>query len=997
MKPIKLTMTAFGPYMNTTVLDFQRDLQDNIFVITGATGAGKTTIFDAICYALYGETSDNNGRAALELRSHFSGEQTEKTSVELIFEVRGQQYYVKRTPPQLRKKARGEGWTEEKHSVEFKALNTDTPTKTGAEVGAEITALLGLTAVQFKRIVMLPQGAFREFLQDSTANKTELLRKLFDTVFYDNLTESLKEKTKEASEEIRDLEKRIQTHLSHIYLGEHEPLTQLLQEQAPLTDILKELVVQNKLVAKTIVSKKTVLQDAVSQLATQEKELEQARKWQELQNEQQQLQHKLAELQRTAEDIATMEQRCTQIEIALQNQARYNLLQRTSAETQEYRNKVQQAQETIPTIAAQEALLKTKLDNLPQWEEAQRQADAEIIQLNNYQQKLQQLQLAQNEQSILHNTAQKIQLQQAFHEQQSKYAQLNSQLALLLELHKIMVHTNELETALQDCLQKHAAWQEEITNIEKSIAHKRELFLNSASIVLAQSLKQGAPCPVCGSCEHPAPPATDVLLPTRAELQTLEKELQAHKQQADLLQKKQGELQQELYQGRNKEHSLRSHADIKELFADPTHDYNLNWLVQLGKQLRDQAAQVAMELKANGIELQATQTQESLLENALRTQQELASKQGIIELLLAELPPKYIAQNNLPAEIATQKSISAQFKKDILQIRESYAKVNLDLNTWQSNLANWTTSWERLQKNTSELLAEHELFLTQHFRGEQDIFIEILSFATELPTWKKQVQDYKNNELVTTERLLLLNDLLKNTHDIDLQTLEQNVSHNKELINDLNVHIATLSMGLEHNRKIQRTVLADQQLVQQKQEEFKIIATLAKLTGGNNPTKTKLEAFVLSAYFDDVLAQANARLQKMTDNQYSLVRRANSGGGGFKGLELNVYDTHTCKERSVSTLSGGESFKAALSLALGLSDVVQANAGGIRLDTMLIDEGFGTLDEESLDSAMDTLMDLQEHGRIIGVISHVPALKKRITSKLNVQKTAHGSEAWFSN
>lgn len=686
-----------------------------------------------------------------------------------------------------------------------------------------------------------------------------------------------------------------------------------------------------------------------------------------------------------------------QTEAALHNLERANLLQTTIKELENTQIQLKNITEKLPKLTEQKNILAQKILNIPQQEDSLRINESSSIQLTNYLKKLELLghkqKLMTQYEEKLNNLHNKL----LFTAKQKQFAQLSAQQLALRKLYKILTQKSELELMLTNYNQQYEQTKLTLEQQELELTKQHDIFVNSAAITLARELVSEHPCPVCGSTSHPNPPITTAQIPTREQLKHLESSISNHKKNCDMLLKKQQSCQQELSACQSNYNQLLLQEETVQLSKEQGVTFDVASLVTIGTALGSNLKALESELTANNINPTLLDSTESLEQETEQLQTLLQTEQITTQLLLSEIPSKYLDSAILTQELSQLSSEHAILTKEILQTRESYNDIQLEVNNYQNNIINLTNSLGRTKESKNNLQAAQEKFLLEYFDGDEKAYQFAKSQIGNLQQNKQTLQKYHNLRLVTQERISIINAMLIDAPVYDISSLEQTVATNRESINKINVEITTMQIGLEQNQKIYQTVSADYQKQTSKKEQYKVIGLLSKLTLGNNTTKTNLETFVLSAYFDEVLANANARLQKMTANQYSLVRRQETSGGGRKGLELNIYDTHTCKERSVSTLSGGESFKASLSLALGLADVVQANAGGIRLDTMLIDEGFGTLDEESLDTAIDTLMDLQEHGRIIGVISHVAALKNRIACKLNVQKTTKGSTAWFSN
>ena len=326
--------------------------------------------------------------------------------------------------------------------------------------------------------------------------------------------------------------------------------------------------------------------------------------------------------------------------------------------------------------------------------------------------------------------------------------------------------------------------------------------------------------------------------------------------------------------------------------------------------------------------------------------------------------------------------------------RYDYETISKKLITINSNLNNLKSNLEKSSINLDTLKSKFETLVNENFRDIQDYNMSKVDKLT-IDNLENEINLYNNSLIITKNTIDNLNKELRDLSIIDIDKLEQDLKVIEDTKDKLDTNLKTLNLNIDHNKNILNVVKSSYQSIKEKEKQYKLSLIYRNLLMEVAKVKSLLK-HLYYRYFEDVIKEANKRLESMTSKRYYLLRREESKGGGRKGLDLDVYDSHTCKSRPVNTLSGGERFKASLALALGLSDTVQHSAGGIRLDTMFIDEGFGTLDSESLDNAIDTLMELQDNGRIIGVISHVNELKERIPAKLIVEMDNKGSKAYFN-
>ena len=994
MRPLKLTIVAFGPYAGHVELDFTKGLRDNIFVITGNTGAGKTTIFDAICYALYGATSDNNGRQALELRSHFASEQTEKTYVEFEFAIRGQAYRVKRMPPQMRKKLKGDGFTEEKHAVEFQKLDGESVTVTRVEdVERELGNLLGLSLEQFKRIVMLPQGAFREFLQDKSSDKTVLLRRLFDTAFYDRLTYFLEEEVKALSERVKSLEARIYTNLNHVVREPESELDELIMAKGHIPDInaaLERLVDSlSEQFAAGIKSSKQA-NDKVLEL---EKGVHKAREQQLFIDERGRLELKLQALNRQSADISAAEQLYTVAELAEKNLATEDVLNSTLQELSKLGQDLVAMQDKQPALAAQAQTAQADLAGVKELEAQLSSATGQLPLLTSYLQKIKQIEQLQTSMVEAEKELKATEQMLSMSAQASELLTIEAQCTGLRELYRVLTHVDKQKTAYEQNQTQQVELEKQVSSAESELVRKRELLISSAYITLARALKDGEACPVCGSLEHPAPAHIDGDIPDKAELYSLDKTLVQLKRAWESSIKQGNALQQDLLRSEGQIAVLTMREDIRQLLTGDE-QLELSNVGRLGIMLKERAEEIKTEFAKQGLTVDNVVEPQALSTAVQALRERISAGQGQLSLLLAEVPAEFRVAADVNRQMRSLEQSVQQLKQEIERRRVADEQARMAVQSMQVQIAALQDSIKSKSASKDEWTKRHEGFLQANFDSDVLQYTRAKEQIPAVAALKKQVQEYRKELDSCTARLQELSGLIEQ-QDFDLPTMESHLADAREALQSLQEQLSGLKHSLDGNKRILHSVKADLAESGEQLKRHALVGKLYKLANGGAAHRMKLETFVLSAYFDDILAHANVRLQKMTNNQYLLVRRTDTGGRGFKGLDIDVDDAHTGRLRSVSTLSGGESFKASLALALGLADVVQENAGGIQLDTMLIDEGFGTLDEESLDVAIDTLMELQEHGRVIGVISHVPALKSRIACKLVVEKGVEGSFAYF--
>lgn len=1037
MKPLLLKITAFGPYAKQTTLNFKEDLvNQEIFVVTGPTGAGKTTIFDAICYALYGETSGGS-RTGKELRSDFAAQSDLKTEVEFTFKVKDKIYKIVRAPQQLQKKKRGEGFREVPASVELLEVGSERPPLTkDSEVKEQIQEIIGLKVEQFRKIVMIPQGDFKEFLYANTTNKEEILRKIFGTDFYKSIQEQLTAKSNALKLEVADTQKAILAELKLIKTDE-DHVIDIEQPLPTLLDVATSVQKNWRQSIETLSEMIKILDESIQEHRTN---YEAGMRLNEKFSQYEQTMHTLNQLKDYERTIKEREQQTQSIKMAQSIIPIENEMLKYEAFKREANSKKHDLEQSLNETEHELILVQKCYDAIESLRERLVSLNEQEIELNRFvdgvtkledkRQLLQKLAaegrllkekveekkkvLAELKQNVLALDSMMPQLVSSKEQLQILSFEKEKQQETIEQLqHLILAVTSRDQTQqLIESLQIDYRDVKKESEIKRqAYEHQAELFINAAAIRLANELQVGQACPVCGSCEHPNPRRSQETILTKQELdefranvEALETKARQIEQQITALQMK--KLQED--QGINQSLKMLKHRlpmdEESEVSRPKLEQVNDQQLITLNE-LNDSEQALKLEVKRL-----IEQTQQLTLEKEKISplEDEILKE----DILLQEQRERYKAEErskqDLESTIPTAYQSMTVLKQMIDEVQEE--KIKIEHNITQSEadyqrVINQLTELRAKLFEVNEQLVQYEgqfETISQTFKEQietsftnMDHYEEAKQWINQLTQIEQQVQGYYQ-ELHTATRML---ELLK----VELEGKERvNVSVVEEMLADLECRKveltkeqATLVANLEQNDYLLRSIKKKYETIQQREQEYLVVGELESLANGRSGGKMSFETYVLSSYFDEVLQAANTRLQKMSSRRYYLLRREEVKGGGRKGLDLDVYDSHTAKNRPVNTLSGGESFKASLALALGLSDTVQQNSGGIQLDTMFIDEGFGTLDSESLDQAIDILMELQDHGRLIGVISHVYELKERIPAKLVVEMDNMGSHAYF--
>ncbi len=1039
MRPIKLTISAFGPYATKQVIDFEELKGRNIFVISGKTGAGKTTIFDAISYALYGEAS-GEARENDSLRSHFADDDVE-TFVELEFELKDEKYIVNRVPKQKKKKSRGEGYTEKSADATLTLPDGKVITKV-TNVTNKLTEILGITRDQFKQIVMLPQGEFKKLLLADSLEREGIFRKIFNTYDFEKIQIELKEKAIALSKNRNKSKDEIQTNLKNIkgehdiVLGEYvdfpfviEKLKELIQKDTKNYEDLSE---EDKKIYTKLeeITKKRITIEHNNNLVKEKNNI--IKELEELLIKEEEFKTKKSNIEsaKKAKEVKYIEDKLIENEDTLKSrEENYKV---SLSKIEKLKEDYKLAKENLTKEEAKES----ERDNLKLEIEKLKSIEPKILEFDELKNKV--LDSNKRAEEVKIKIEENKKLNEKLKVEKLENENTLKEIATLetkkVEIENNIENKNNTIKEIRDLFKSIANYEntglkhlnlskeyEEFEKTYKSIKNDYEkmddLYKKEQAGILASKLEENMPCPVCGSTNHPSPASikNDVKVPTKEELKLA-------KERLDEVEKENNQKMNDLTRLNSE---VKSHLEfVNSSLAKFSQVLNIE---------KTYSKNTASEVKAKGIELKAVI--EKLSQDLLKLKEKIALKENIINRNKAienniesnekELKILEEKEKNYLKEVTQMATKIEEYKKDIPEnivdikilkelinnktkaLNDSMAKLN-KLREESENLSKKlegeistskeiNKSIEELNKIIKETKEKFEVSIeNSKFKNLEDynlakeniVFIQDLEKQLEVYYSKLNILKSKKEELINKTQNLEIFDL--SNIDEEIKKL-QNDKKEKESI------LREVYSILENNKSVLKNVEALNVKFKAMEEEYKVVGELADLANGKKSPYISFERYILASYFEDIIEAANIRLEKMTGDRFSLIRKkSKSKGAGQKGLELEIYDNYTDSSRDVSSLSGGESFKASLSLALGLSDVVQSNAGGVSLDTMFVDEGFGTLDPQSLDNAIDSLLELQRGGRLVGIISHVEELKERIDAKLEVVATSKGSKAEFN-
>ncbi len=1021
MKPIKLTITAFGPYKHSETIDFRELNEQRLFVISGNTGAGKTSIFDAICFALYGDASGEDREDAKMLRSQFATDE-ESTSVDFEFELRSRTYRVFRQMAHVKgtnKTATGDKYEIYETTGGSEVLLVDRLTV--GNVNQKIQDIIGLTKDQFKQIVMLPQGEFRKLLTSDTENKEEILRKIFKTGLYQSMTERLNEKRitsqkqYEAKKQERDLyiqnvekslPKREDSLLTQVFEQENYNTHQVLEALTAEMTHYKEKATKQKSLhdehkkklqeqtnhyhqAKTVNERFDALsimqqqkEDMEQQLPlvqAKEKKLQQAVKASQIDIHED---HYLAVKSELDELKQTLEAQALELEHADKEltlaEVAYKEEEQKETERERATLSVSKLHEYIPDVTG----LDKKKQELAKLEKQVEQLKEKANQLNT------ELQENKNEKSNLSH----------------KIKELEASVKSLPEKTEQLLEVREQVKALQECIdlttkqteRSIVAFKTEaiLGNVNEEYKELETKWIEGQASILAEHLHDGAACPVCGSHEHPNKAELAEEIPTKEMLENKRSEKDEVERAFFSLQAELGTITSQV---ETKEQELRK-LGIEPSVMKATLENVLNHEQDLQTEITRQKADQQTLDQCKDKLAQVEETIEQLEGNKNLNEQQwnetlstYKTEQALYDQRLKTIPEELQSLEALQEEIkqAEQAKQTLEQKWKTVQEQLNFAKERML--TVKTKVESFTNQ----QKITSEKLEKalttfKEALLEADFQTEDEytsskmtktereaLTNEIDSFKTDFTSIKKQITELET-ELQDKERFNLV------TLEEQLRMLEEEIEKKRSELTQVEHHLTTAEDA-------NKNILAASEQVKEAEENFYLHKDLYDVVRGDNNKRMSFERYLQIEFLDQIVQAANQRLHRLSNGQFYLIRSDRlEKRGKQSGLSLDVYDNYTGHNRDVKTLSGGEKFNASLSLALGMADVIQSHQGGISIETMFIDEGFGSLDEESLNKAIDTLVDLQQSGRLIGVISHVQELKQAIPAVLEVKKTKEG-------
>ena len=913
MRPLKLTLSAFGPYAGKTDFDFDKLGTGGLYLITGDTGAGKTTIFDAITYALYGDPSGNNREVSM-FRSKYADLET-PTFVNLTFKYKDNEYVVKRNPEYERASQRGSGVTKQTAGVELTLPDGKVLTKT-KEVDTAIKNIMGIDKNQFCQIAMIAQGDFLKLLLAPTKERIEIFRHIFKTKLYSDLQNKLKQEASSLDNNCLQIRQSITQYIAGINCDESSlhcvQVSKAKNNELPIDECISLL-------------ENLLADDSQSE-------------------------------EKTAEKILSIEKQADTIKLNIQQGESISRAKLLLEQTQALLEKLSSEKITLAAALDEENKRSVEIEKLtkdsatisaqlPEYDELnQKQAalakNISLIEQNNLT-----LNKAKADIDTLKSQIESLNIESKTLEKcgeqkiilENNILSLNDRLSKLQQLLQSMEALKKNHEEHKKAVQIYKEKQANVDSLDASYKEGHKLYLDAQAGILAESLKENMPCPVCGSLSHPKKASKPVDVPTKDELDALQNRISAANKELEMASQTAGKLN-----GAINEKMESTLTSIKELLGE----INMNSATDIAKE-------------------------------------SISELQAKIKSINSEI-------EQLSKNISRKDSIEKILPQSTKKLEELQDNINTISNTVTTYTSDNKAIEERIADLKSKLLFSSKLEADTKIKSNNDTVLKIQK-AIELAT--KRLNECKEKLASANATKVELSKQLEGKEEINLENEKNKLYELEGNIKRLRSYKEEIHSRIVNNQSNYKNINLKSDELIEAEKQYAVVKSLSDTANGNITGKDKimLETYIQMHYFDRIISRANARLVIMTGGQYDLVRRKEAASKmGQSGLDLDVIDHYNGTERSVKSLSGGESFKASLALALGLSDEIQSSAGGIQLDTMFIDEGFGSLDEDSLAQAMNALASLASSNKLIGIISHVGELKQKIDKQIIVKKDKTG-------
>ncbi len=974
MKPIKLTLSAFGPFDGTQEIDFRQLGVHKLFLISGPTGSGKTTILDAISFALYGDTSGAE-RKATHMRSDYADRLT-PTEVIYEFAIGDRAYKVKRNLEYVRHSARGNKETREKANAYLWEI-TGSGGDDGVLVATGLTEvtdmsqrLLGFNSSQFRQVVVLPQGKFRELLTAGSQSREEILKTLFGTEYYRRVEEELKK----ASEAIRHDREQLQERRDILLEQSGVESSEELQDRKADIDAGLQL-----------------LSDLIGDTQRRYKEAEQDLK------EGQENQRKIQEHTEAKSAIDELALKQDEHETKRRTLGRARKALGLKDVEDHFRDRAKEAEDANAVLVdARLELGEAQQENTKVEERHERAAVREAT-VEKLGQRIQHMnRMLVNVRSV--DSARKDALNAGLRKLRLEEQEAATDLELRRQLEEAMGEHSIASRHRDDAKEHLLKTRDEMTAAKTAYESVQQQWIDGQAAILSAELRDGVPCPVCGSTDHPSKAHTDTELPERSTVQEALETLQR-------LERSENEARDALDKMEKAVSAAETQvAVLRNVVGDPVGKV-LDWedrLTQATSAL-DLAVEAAYKQYADfdpsdsniapleDLSGDAEQRRNRIRAEIARANAALASTESALRERLTDSEQGMETELEVSRRIEKATLLRERINERIATAREHLQKAGNRLATAKAGEKNATDDLRKKTRIADESRSRfQERLLEVGFVDNDDYHSAVLA-DEEIQELEESITEYDNDCVGARQRLTNAEKAVKGVEEPDLDSLHRTAEicrkEYEQTVLDKERHDSALQ---DTTRSVQQVGDAENEM-RHLEERFRVVGTISQVANGQLGVKLTFHRFVLGVLLDEVLAQASNRLQLMTNNRFSLerAREATNRQSAF-GLDLLLYDAYSGTNRPVTQFSGGESFLASLALALGLADVVQASSGGVYLETIFVDEGFGSLDPEALDRVMETLIDLQAGGRLVGIISHVEELRSRISARLEVTSDRSG-------
>lgn len=1059
MKPMKLIISAIGPYaVRMPEIDFEQFENKGLFLISGDTGAGKTTIFDAICFALYGETSGAY-RDTRNLRSEYASPSTE-SFVDFYFSHQGKNYHVYRQPSYDRQKQRGAGMITEKEKAVF-YVDGESPIEGTTAVNNAVKELLLIDFKQFKQIAMIAQGEFWELLNASTDDRTKILRTIFMTSAYQSMGYKLRDRKNASFSGRKTAEDSVVQYFNDALAPEEEMLAKelsSLQEKAKKSNSAWNLEEMLEILTTVITTDKSILKSGKKEFADADKILEEKKKALSSAHINNDFLRRLEKFRKEKEELEAKKEQIKDIELLTGRQ----------------KAAVREVKPVFDAFKKEETELQAVTAQITVKKEEAEAADADIVTTEDkfakaFAQKEQAELLAKragklkediekyekrdallSEIAVLKEEAESLQTEEESLKQEEtglkeKINNLDSTIkehkdcaANLIKIQSEVKELAALKSALDDIsgqavpdyqnAQKNFVKKQDIfqtaqkkyNDVEEQRIHLENILDNCRAGMLAQGLKEGCACPVCGSTHHPKPAVLSDEAVSEEEFEKLQAAEKTAKQEKDsalieaekaktAAESAEKQLRTRIMECLQSEHvSVKitwendMETDIEELFRllSAQRDEIQNRIAEKTEaeeifkkdcEIYDKAV-IDIET-ARGKETDAlTCKKEDYHSRREKNQTSLAEKKTALD--------QYAKLEFTDLKTAAKEQEKAQREADkILTAIENAQNAKQKAENKKTAVVSALATLEETLKTRKKKMQESQksfvrILKAKKFTSEES-FLEFLCEEKEIAANEDTVNEYRQAVKMNAEQLKQAKEDAKGKTEIDEDTLREEVEAQNASVEAYRQKNIQTAYRIQNNEEVKKKIAGQKSVLEKYRRENELCNRLYNLIMGdiNNKAKITFEQYIQAAGFDHIIAAANRRLLPMSDGQYELFRKDDSNDKKSKTiLNLEVQDNFTGHRRPVGSLSGGESFKASLSLALGLSDTVSSNLGGVQMDALFVDEGFGTLDKKSIESALDILMNLSESNKLVGVISHREELVENIPQQIRVKKTKDGSQ-----